>query len=41
MPGGPVERTITYVAPFTKCDRIEDYKNAWEFFTKKYGEVNE
>jgi type I restriction-modification system DNA methylase subunit len=41
MPGGPVERTITYVAPFTKCNRIEDYKNAWEFFTKKYGEVNE
>ena len=41
MPGGPVERTITYVAPFTKCDRVEDYKTAWEFFTKKYGEVNE
>jgi len=36
MPGGPVERTIEYVAPFDKCDRIEDYKTAWEFFTKKY-----
>ena len=36
MPGGPIERTIEYVAPFDKCDRIEDYKTAWEFFTKKY-----
>ena len=36
MPEGPVERTIEYVAPFDKCDRIEDYKTAWEFFTKKY-----
>jgi len=37
MPGGPVERTIEYVAPFDKCDRIEDYKRAWEFFSNKYG----
>ena len=36
MPGGPIERTIEYVAPFDKCDRIEDYKTAWDFFTKKY-----
>ena len=36
MPEGPIERTIEYVAPFDKCDRIEDYKTAWEFFTKKY-----
>ena len=36
MPGGPVERTIEYVAPFDKCDRIEDYKTAWKFFTDKY-----
>lgn len=36
MPGGPTQRTIEYVAPFDKCDRIEDYKTAWEFFTKKY-----
>ena len=41
IPGGPVERTIEYVAPFIKCDRVEDYKTAWEFFSKKYGEVNE
>lgn len=37
MPDGPVERTIEYVAPFDKCDRIEDYRTAWAFFEKKYG----
>ena len=29
QPGGPVERTITYEAPFTKCDREADYERAW------------
>jgi hypothetical protein len=29
MPGGPVERTITYVAPWVRCDRVEDYQVAW------------
>jgi hypothetical protein len=33
--GGPVERTITYEAPFDRCDRVEDYRVAWEFFEKK------
>lgn len=37
MPGGPVERTIEYVAPFDRCDRIKDYETAWKFFEKKYG----
>jgi hypothetical protein len=32
LPGGPVERTITYQAPFDRCDRVEDYRGAWEFF---------
>ncbi|MFZ2654193.1 MAG: hypothetical protein WAX69_04710 [Victivallales bacterium] len=32
---GPVERDITYIAPFTKCDREEDYKTAWEFFERR------
>lgn len=36
MPGGPVQRTIEYVAPFDRCDRIEDYKTAWKFFEEKY-----
>lgn len=36
MPGGPVERTIEYVAPFDRCDREQDYENAWKFFEEKY-----
>jgi type I restriction-modification system DNA methylase subunit len=35
MPGGPVERTIEYVAPFDRCDREQDYETAWAFFEKK------
>jgi hypothetical protein len=37
MPGGPVTRTIEYVAPFERCDREKDYETAWKFFEKKYG----
>ena len=37
MPGGPVERTIEYVAPFDRCDREQDYETAWTFFEEKYG----
>jgi len=40
VPGGPVERTIEYVAPFDRCDREKDYEIAWEFFEKKYGKTN-
>jgi hypothetical protein len=29
LPTGPVERTITYQAPFTRCDREQDYKQVW------------
>jgi len=36
-PGGPIERTIEYVAPFDRCDREKDYETAWKFFEKKYG----
>lgn len=25
-------KTVTYHAPFTKCDRVEDYKTAWAHF---------
>lgn len=34
QPGGPVERTIVYEAPFFKPDREEDYAIAWAFFEK-------
>ena len=35
QPGGPVQRTIEYVAPFDKCDREKDYETAWAFFSQK------
>lgn len=37
MPGGPVERTIEYVAPFDRCDREKDYETVWKFFEEKLG----
>ncbi|MCD8297278.1 MAG: type II restriction endonuclease subunit M [Prevotella sp.] len=27
---------IIYYAPYTRCDRIADYRRAWEFFEKRY-----
>jgi len=30
LPTGPVERTIEYIAPFTRCNREEDYRLVWE-----------
>ena len=35
LPGGPVQRTITYQAPWVRCDRVEDYRMGWEFFEKE------
>ncbi len=35
VPGGPVERTIEYVAPFAGMDREEDYRTAWEEFERR------
>ncbi|MFN4762711.1 Eco57I restriction-modification methylase domain-containing protein [Gillisia sp. Q332] len=29
-------RQITYHAPFDKCDRVDDYKNAWAHFEKVF-----
>lgn len=37
LPGGPVERTITYQAPFDRCDRVGDYRVVWEFFNEQQG----
>lgn len=34
MPGGPRKVTRLYVGPFTKCDRIEDYRRAWAHFER-------
>ena len=38
MPGGPIERTIEYVAPFTKCDRERDYEVVWARLDELEGE---
>ena len=35
QPGGPVQRTIEYIAPFDRCDREKDYETAWDFFSKQ------
>lgn len=32
LPGGPIERTITYRAPFDRCNREADYATAWTAF---------
>jgi hypothetical protein len=32
LPGGPREKTITYIPPFDKCDREKDYEIAWAAF---------
>jgi methylase of polypeptide subunit release factors len=37
LPGGPVERTITYEAPFDRCDRVGDYRVVWEYFNEQQG----
>lgn len=29
LPTGPIERTITWQAPFTRCDREQDYQQVW------------
>jgi hypothetical protein len=30
LPAGPVERTLTYQAPFTKRNREQNYAMVWE-----------
>lgn len=37
LPGGPRAREITYVAPFTRANREQDYRVAWEAFTARFG----
>lgn len=36
LPGGPVERTIEYIAPFDRCDREKDYEEVWANFEKRF-----
>lgn len=38
LPGGPIQRTIEYHAPFYRCDREKDYEVAWDEFARRgYG----
>ena len=39
QPGGPVERTLTYHAPFVRPDREQDYRTAWAFFANTDNEA--
>jgi len=36
QPGGPIERTITYEAPFDRCDREKDYEIVWTEFERRF-----
>jgi methylase of polypeptide subunit release factors len=36
LPGGPQERTISYFAPFDRCDREDDYATVWRGFLKRF-----
>ncbi len=35
LPGGPREKQITYIAPFNRCNREDDYRQAWKVFESK------
>ncbi len=35
LPSGPKERIIEFHAPFDRCDREADYKEAWDFFEQR------
>ena len=39
LPNGPFERVIEYHAPFDRCDREEDYRAAWDEFSRRFGKV--
>ena len=38
LPGGPREKTITYTAPWHLPNREEDYRVAWEVFSRRFEE---
>jgi len=37
LPGGPHRRTIVYEAPFSTCNREDDYRQAWAVFESRFG----
>jgi hypothetical protein len=38
LPGGPREKSITYTAPFDRCDRAVDYRTVWAVFAEEGGD---
>ena len=38
LPGGPHQRTVTYHAPFDRCDREADYATVWAHFEERFAE---
>jgi hypothetical protein len=34
-------KKVTYYAPFDKCDRVEDYREAWGVFEERFGGISE
>lgn len=40
QPGGPTQRTIQYIAPFTLADREADYRVAWAHFAEEATDVD-
>jgi hypothetical protein len=36
LPGGPREKTITYKAPWVRCNREHDYEVAWAHFANRF-----
>ena len=39
IPGGPRQKLVTYIAPFDRCDREQDYRSAWSFFEKQFNKT--
>ena len=37
LPSGPIKRLIEYHAPFDCCNREEDYREAWDEFSCRFG----
>lgn len=38
LPGGPHDRVIVYEAPWVRCDREADYRQAWANFEARFGD---
>ena len=39
LPNGPFERVIEYHSPFDRCNREEDYRAAWDEFSRRFARV--